>query len=85
MIKVLSYFREYGRRFVDELCEYVSLASVSAQPKYTEDIQKTAAWLASHCSEIGLKAEILPTEGNPVVVARTPAPRANQHNALWGV
>lgn len=70
MQKVHEYLKTEYPRFLKELKEYVSLASVSAQGDKGE-IQKCAEWLLTHCRRIGLSAELYSTDGNPVLVATT--------------
>lgn len=67
-----SYLDEHRDRFVSELCEYLRFPSVSAQPKHAPDMRACAEWLVAHCRGIGLEAELCPTDGNPIVLARTP-------------
>jgi hypothetical protein len=38
MQRVLDYLKSNQKRFVDELCEYVRFASVSAQPQHRKDM-----------------------------------------------
>jgi len=75
---VLNYLKKNQRRFVRELCEYVRFPSVSAQPAHGEDLLRCATWLVKHCKQIGLEARLCPTDGHPVVLARTPAPAARR-------
>jgi acetylornithine deacetylase/succinyl-diaminopimelate desuccinylase-like protein len=42
-----------------------------------------AEWLVKHCREIGLQAEVCPTPGHPVVVARTPR-TGKPHYLVYG-
>src|SRR6266446_5498355 len=72
MRAVLDYLNHNQSRFVDELREYVRFPSVSAQPQHKQDLQACAEWVLKHCQSIGLDARLCPTEGNPVVVAKTP-------------
>jgi acetylornithine deacetylase/succinyl-diaminopimelate desuccinylase-like protein len=75
---VLDYLKRHQARFVAELCDFLRLPSVSAQPQHQKDLQACAAWLAKHCRQIGLEARVCPTQGHPIVVAKTPrsaAPR----------
>ncbi len=71
MQKVHAYLKREYPRFLEELKEYVSLASVSAEGD-KEKMQKCAEWLLTHCRDIGLEAKLYPTAGNPVLVAKTP-------------
>ena len=72
MRTIQKYLREHRSRFVEELCEYVSLPSVSAQDEHRKDVRTCAEWLCQHCREIGLEAELHTTAGNPILIARTP-------------
>jgi acetylornithine deacetylase/succinyl-diaminopimelate desuccinylase-like protein len=69
---VLDYLEKNKTRFTDELCQYLRYPSVSAQPAHRNDMIACAKWLAEHCRLIGLEARLCPTEGHPVVVAKTP-------------
>ncbi len=69
---VLNYLEKNQNRFVQELCDYVRFPSVSAQPQHRKDLEACAQWLVQKCKEIGLDTEIFPTDGNPIIVARTP-------------
>jgi acetylornithine deacetylase/succinyl-diaminopimelate desuccinylase-like protein len=69
---VLAYLTENEPRFVRELCDYIRFPSVSAQSAHKGDLVNCARWLTDRCRQIGLETELCPTEGNPVVVARTP-------------
>lgn len=70
---VLDYLKRNQARFVAELCEYLRLPSVSAQPQHKKDMRACAEWLAGHCRQIGLGARVCATSGHPIVVAKTPA------------
>jgi acetylornithine deacetylase/succinyl-diaminopimelate desuccinylase-like protein len=69
---VLDYLAKNEQRFINELCDYLRFPSVSAQSQHKQDLEACAQWLTNHCREIGLQTELCPTEGNPVVLARTP-------------
>jgi acetylornithine deacetylase/succinyl-diaminopimelate desuccinylase-like protein len=68
----LNYLAENKARFLDALCDYVRFPSVSAQPEHRGDLAACAEWLVAHCRSIGLEARLCPTDGHPVVVAKTP-------------
>lgn len=72
MDSVLNYLQVNQSRFVDELCHYVRFRSVSAQPQHRDDMGACADWLVKHCQSLGLEARLCPTEGNPIVIAKTP-------------
>ena len=71
MQKVLDYQKQNHARFVGELCEFLRFPSVSAQSKHKGDLQACANWVAKHCKQIGLEAQVCPTAGHPVVLAKT--------------
>ncbi len=72
MQAVIDYLKQNQSRFVDQLCEYVRFPSVSAQPQHRKDLQACAQWVVNHCQGIGLETRLCATQGNPVVVAKTP-------------
>src|SRR5437660_6341428 len=72
MQAVLDYLKANQSRFVSELCDYVRFPSVSAQPNHKQDLQACAEWVVAHARQIGLEADLRPTEGNPVIIAKTP-------------
>lgn len=86
MEKIETYLQENHDRFVRELCEYVRFPSVSAQPVHRKDLADCAGWLVRHCEGIGLEAQLCPTAGNPVVLARTPRDPSSKkpHYLVYG-
>lgn len=86
MQSVLDYLKQNETRFIRELCDYLRFPSVSAQSKHKDDLAACADWLVKRCREIGLETKLCPTEGNPIVVAKTPRHRsANRpHFLVYG-
>ena len=76
MQTVIDYLNQNKARSIRELCEYVRFPSVSAQPQHRQDLRACAQWVVKHCQRIGLEARLCPTQGNPIVVARTPRAKA---------
>jgi acetylornithine deacetylase/succinyl-diaminopimelate desuccinylase-like protein len=76
MQPVIDYLKQHESRSIKELCEYVRFASVSAQAQHRQDLRACAQWVVKHCQQIGLEARLCSTPGNPIVVAKTPRPRA---------
>jgi len=72
MQAIRNYLRKNEPRFIRELCEYLRFPSVSAQPKHRADLVACAQWLVRHCQRIGLQTRLYPTQGNPIIIARTP-------------
>src|SRR5438094_4588351 len=73
MQAVINYLKQNQSRFIDELCDYVRFPSVSAQPQHRQDLHACAEWVVRQCQQIGLEARLCPTQGHPIVVAKTPA------------
>lgn len=68
MIK--KYIEENRDRFLEELFELLRIPSVSAQSSHKEDMVRAAEWLKAALLKSGAdRAEVMPTEGNPVVYA----------------
>ena len=68
MIK--DYIVKNKDRFLEELFELLRIPSVSAQSEHKPDMVKTAEWLKATLLKSGAdKAEVMPSEGNPVVYA----------------
>lgn len=55
---------------VDHLKTFLRFASVSTDPERTGDVKQCAQWLCDELSRSGLAAQVMPTGGHPVIVAR---------------
>lgn len=65
-----EYINVQQPRFVEELLEFVRIPSVSAKPENTGDVQRAAEWVVERLTKAGIEgAEVLPTDGHPVVCA----------------
>lgn len=86
MQPLLAYLKDNQARFIRELSDYVRFPSVSAQPAHRKDLDACARWLLQRCRQIGLKAELCPTHGNPVVLAGTSRSRSKRkpHYVIYG-
>jgi acetylornithine deacetylase/succinyl-diaminopimelate desuccinylase-like protein len=70
MSKVNTYISENKERFVNELLDLLRIPSVSADPKFKNDVLKTAEEVKKRLLEAGVDfAECSPTKGNPIVYA----------------
>ncbi len=63
-----DYLATNDRRIHDELFAFLRIPSVSARSEHRADMTNAAEWLATSMRTAGLKAEILPTGGHPVVL-----------------
>lgn len=84
MEKVLAYLKQNESRFIKELCDYVRFPSVSAQPNHKADMERAAKWLAERAKAAGLEARLVPTAGNPVMVATTGRRAGKPHYVVYG-
>lgn len=55
---------------LDDLFAFIRFPSISTLPERKGDVAKCAEWLAAKLDAAGLKAEVHPTAGNPIVIAR---------------
>jgi acetylornithine deacetylase/succinyl-diaminopimelate desuccinylase-like protein len=52
----------------DELFAFLRIPSVSARSEHRGDVARAALWLADRMNDAGLQAEVIPTDGHPVVL-----------------
>jgi acetylornithine deacetylase/succinyl-diaminopimelate desuccinylase-like protein len=65
---VLPYLSQNKQRFLDELLEMLRIPSVSADPKFSDDVFEAAEYVRKKIQEAGAdNAQLIPTDGFPVV------------------
>jgi acetylornithine deacetylase/succinyl-diaminopimelate desuccinylase-like protein len=68
MQEIKKYVSDNKQRFLDELFELLRYPSVSADPKYKNDVLKTADYVAEKFKDAGAdKVEVCQTAGYPIV------------------
>lgn len=68
MQEIKEYVDANKQRFLDELFELLRFPSVSADPKYKDDVLKTADYVAGKLKEAGAdNVEVCQTAGYPIV------------------
>ncbi|HTA83764.1 MAG TPA: dipeptidase [Bacteroidia bacterium] len=68
MKEIKEYVNANKQRFIDELIEFLSIPSVSADPAYKKDVARAADWVKKSLLDAGAdKAEIHETKGHPIV------------------
>ncbi len=72
MEKVQGYIDGRRQRFVDDLCEWLRMASVSTDPKFKPEVERAADWLLRRFQDLGLTCEKIATSGHPLIYAETP-------------
>ena len=70
----MNSWKEYQEknkdRFLNEMLDLLKVPSISAKSEHKEDMKKTAELVTQRLLEAGAdKAEVMPTEGHPVVYA----------------
>ena len=64
----LNYFQNHKNEYLEDLCKFVRIPSISADSSYKKDIEKTALWLSDYLKSIGIeKIEIFNTSLFPIV------------------
>ncbi len=70
MKELKQYLDANKTRFLDELLELLRIPSVSADPKYADDVRRMAEATAQHLRHVGADTvEIHETDGHPIVYA----------------
>ncbi len=73
MATIDQYLETHAARFEEELCEFLRIPSVSADPSRRDDMHRAAEWVADQFRRMRFAAEIIPTAGHPLVYAESPA------------
>ena len=73
MPSIDQYLQTHASRFEEELCEFLRIPSVSADPAHRGDIDRAAQWVAERLRGLGLATEVIPTVGHPLVLAESPS------------
>lgn len=70
MEDIKKYIEDNKQRFLDELFEIIRIPSISSEKEHKDDMQKAADHLKQKLLDAGAeKAEVMPSDGNPVVYA----------------
>ncbi len=64
-----AFFTANRGRIERELFDFLRIPSVSARSEHNADTARAAHWLADSCTAAGLRSEIIPTPGHPIVLA----------------
>ncbi len=64
----IDYVEAHRDRFLQELYEFLRIPSISTDPDRKEDVGKAAAFVAAQLKKSGMqRAEVIPTDGHPIV------------------
>ncbi len=64
---VLDRVDREGAAYLDELKDFLRIPSISTDPQYKGEVRRAAEWLRDRMAAAGLAAELIETEGNPLV------------------
>jgi acetylornithine deacetylase/succinyl-diaminopimelate desuccinylase-like protein len=68
---------------LDRLFKFLSIKSISTDPAYAEDCRAAAVHLATDISTLDIAAEVHPTDGHPVVFAKSPPAGGNRRRVVF--
>ena len=64
----LEYLKSNGTNYLNELCEFLRIPSISSLPENAADVRRAADWVAGRLETAGVEhVQVLPTGGHPVV------------------
>ncbi len=69
---VLIWIEKNRRAWLDDLKQWLSIPSVSANPEHLKDTVAAAEWAMFYLRGAGMNTRLLPTAGHPCVLAQTP-------------
>ena len=64
-----AYFREHQQRFLEELCTFLQIPSVSTLSEQRQEVSRAADFVVQALEQAGLQAQRYDTAGHPVVYA----------------
>ncbi len=70
MTQLREWYRENREEVFKDFFTFLRFPSISTDPEFKGEIQKTADWLVRYLTQIGLETELWPTPGHPVVFGR---------------
>ena len=80
---VLAYLDAHRAEARERLFQWLKIESISTDPAYKDECVKAAEWLKAELASLGIVAEVAPTGGHPVVLARCDG-RAKKHALFYG-
>ncbi|MFQ5795418.1 MAG: M20/M25/M40 family metallo-hydrolase [Candidatus Bipolaricaulia bacterium] len=66
--QALDYANGQREQYLNKLIELLSIESISTLPEHRNEVRRAAEWIAAYMRTIGFqRAEVLETEGHPVI------------------
>jgi len=84
MPDIAPYLEENREQFEEDLCELLRIPSVSTDGAHREDVRQASRWVADHFQQIGLTAEVVETDGHPIVYAESPPVEGKPTALVYG-
>ena len=84
---VLLWIDKNQKRWLHDCKAWLAIPSISAQPDHKTDIHAAAEWAYDQLRTLGMDVEMIPTPGNPCLLATTPerlAPKDAPHVLFYG-
>lgn len=63
------WYREHSEEILQDFFTFLSFPSISTDPQFSAEMQKTAVWLSAYLNKIGLESSVWETSGKPIVYA----------------
>lgn len=70
--QIESYLEENRDRFENDLLDWLKIPSVSTDSTFKKDVHNAGQWLADRMQAQGFHAELIETNGHPIVYAESP-------------
>jgi len=79
----LNYASNNQIKFLEELCDFLTIPSISTNPDQKESMQRAAEWVAEKLRSCALtNIQIFPTDGHPVVYGELISAQSNAQTVL---
>jgi acetylornithine deacetylase/succinyl-diaminopimelate desuccinylase-like protein len=69
--EVLNYLEDKQDEHLQQLCDFLKIPSVSTQPEFAGDVRLAVNFLTRELDALGLKPEVIDTDGHPLVYGQT--------------
>lgn len=80
---VLAHIDAERDASLDRLFRFLAIKSVSTDPAYAEECEAAATSLAADLSSLDIAAEVHPTDGHPIVLAKSPPAGAGRRRVVF--
>src|SRR5690606_39020322 len=67
-----NFLAESQPLIIEELKAFLRIPSISADPAFQPSVREAATFVAERLAEAGCTAQLVETQGNPIVLGRSP-------------